>query len=162
MLKMQVRRSAALLLCFAFIASNTFAEPPTYDLGGKSRRNSAIRSVILPGWGQFNNGQDLKGYVMGGTVLLTLAASYLLYTKANNTYNDYEQLGIKNGSLYDDYQAQANQAMVASVFCAGLWVWNVIDAYIYEDEPLQQAKGRTGLSLACGRGQSGLSYTKKF
>jgi hypothetical protein len=157
-----LKKITASICALVVLSSYCYAQQSVYDLGHKSRKNSAIRSVVLPGWGQYNNGQKLKGYVMGTTILLSLGATYLLYTKANKTYDDYEQLGLKSSSLYDDYQAQSNQAMVASIFCAGLWVWNIIDAYIYEDEPTQSANSRSGLSVASVGGQTVLAFTKKF
>jgi hypothetical protein len=156
------RRSLALLLCLVFLFSNSFAGPVACDISQRTPKNAALRSLILPGWGQYFNEQRDKGYVIGGAAILTFAGSYFLYTKANNTYDDYEKAGIRNGPLYSDYETQSNQAMAVSFLCAGIWIYAVIDAYVFGNGELTQSRGRAGFNFACNQYQTGVSYSKKF
>jgi len=159
-----LKKTITLSCVLALLAGYAYAKPVAYDFRERKPVNSALRSLILPGWGQQFNGQKTKGYVITGAALLTLAGSYMLYTKANNTYDDYQNQGIKNSTLYDDYQAQSNQAMIASLLCAGVWIYGVVDAYIFgkdNDDDLR-SQSLPALRLACGRGETRLLYSKRF
>ena len=122
--------------------------------------NAMLRSLMLPGWGQFFNEQYTKGYIFAGTEVVLLSTSLMLYSQANSAYNDYE-----NGTAsYDDYSKKLdNTNMVVGVFAA-VWIYNVIDAYInasYEEEA--SLINRDGLALEIGNDQElSLLYKKNF
>jgi hypothetical protein len=151
-------------ICVLFILSGyCYAKPTAYSFSERRPINSAVRSLILPGWGQCFNGQCTKGYIVGSLALLTLAGSYLLNDQANKTYTDYQNEGIKDSTKYDDYQTQQTQAMTASAVCAVIWIYGVIDAYANgkPKEP-ESAKASTFFSVACSKNQNGLYLTQKF
>jgi hypothetical protein len=151
-------------LCVLLVLSGyCYASPTAYSFSERRPVNSAVRSFILPGWGQFHNSQNTKGYFVGSFALVTLAGAYLLNDQANKTYTDYQNEGLKDGSKYDDYQTQQNEAMTVSAICAVVWIYGVVDAYIYGKvkEP-ESAKGSTFFSVACNKNQSGLYLTQRF
>jgi hypothetical protein len=123
--------------------------------------NAMLRSLILPGWGQFFNEQNTKGYIFAGTEVVLLGTALMLYSQSNSTYDDY-----KNGQAsYDDYTKKVDTTnMVVGVFAA-VWIYNVIDAYIGAFEPTDQQSllRKEGLTVAMNN-DLGLSviYTKKF
>ena len=144
------------------------AEPSTFDFSEKTPVNSALRSLILPGWGQFFNLQETKGYIVAGTAFVTVIGSYVLYSKANKTYEDYENLGIKNSSLYSDYETQQNQAMIVSILAVGTWIYAVADAYITANNTGYGLNGEKsmlkidGFKIAMRNKALGVIYNKQF
>ena len=122
--------------------------------------NAMLRSLMLPGWGQFFNEQYTKGYVIAGTELVLLSTALVFYTQANSTYSDYE-----NGSAsYDDYTKKIDTTnMVVGVFAA-VWIYNVIDAYINAFGPDEGSLLRKdGFTVAVNNNQGfSVLYTRKF
>jgi hypothetical protein len=151
------------LCALAILSGQCYAGPAAYNFGRPGKINAGVRSLVLPGWGQFFNTQKTKGYVVGSAALLTLAGAYLFNVQADNTYTDYQNAGVKNSTLYSDYQTQQNQAMVISYLCAGIWVYGVIDACINgKGKEPKAAKSSAFFSIACNRDRSGLYLSQRF
>ena len=147
----------------AVLSGYCYARPTAYSFSEPRPLNSGIRSLILPGWGQFFNGQNTKGYIVASAALVTLAGAYVLNNQANNTYTDYQNNGLKGGSLYSDYENQQTQAMTVSIICAGVWIYAVVDAYVNgkAKEP-KAAQSSTFFSVACNKDRSGLYLSQRF
>lgn len=165
---MNVKRRSLILICLAisFLISPGFGAARV-DFATYSGSNAAVRSLILPGWGQWYNSQDLKAYVLGGLVLCGAGMTYYCYSKANSTYADYEKTGIKNDPLYADYESQINQATSLSLITAGLWVAGVVDAYITADRYVKNNKQTLkthdrGIFLAQSSSGPRVIYFKRF
>jgi hypothetical protein len=154
-----------LCCCLLLIPLNLLAEPTNYDLGAHTPVNAAIRSTVLPGWGQFFNSDTTKGYVVSAGFVVTALASYYFYSKANDTYADYENKGVKGDALYSDYETQSNQAAITSFIAAGIWVYGIADAYITGHSIAEiSANGRQkdGIRIAAGGSTVGLVMRKSF
>ncbi len=93
--------------------------------------SASVRSLILPGWGQYYNEQNKKAYIMFITTFLSAGISYYFYNKSDETYKKYEERGLINDSLYSDYEVQITAANVFLVLAILSWGYNVVDAYIY-------------------------------
>jgi len=148
-------------------AAAVFADgkPLDVDFSAHTPANAALRSMVLPGWGQCFNGQTTKGYIVTSGFVVTAAASYLFYTQANQTYDDYGRIGVRNGSLYSDYEAQSNQAMLASLVAAGVWVYGMADAYIVSNKTQKNnpyAGHNDGVQLVSRGGDWSVLYRKRF
>lgn len=160
-----IRKAVLMLGVMSLCISQSFAATPiSINLSAHTPVNATLRSAVVPGWGQYFNGQETKGYVVFSGFVLTALSSYLLYSKANNTYSDYEKQGVKNGSLYSDYETQSNQAMAVSLVAAGIWVYGMVDAYIKaapaaEMSPYTRAEG---FRLAANDRDLSLTYNKRF
>ncbi len=157
-----IKKAIASFCAIVLLSGYCYAKPAKYDISAKTPVHSAVRSLIIPGWGQCFNEQKTKGYIIGCAALVTLAGSSLLYTKANNTYNDYENAGLKNGPIYSDYQNQQNQAMIVSFVCAGVWIYGIIDAYINGKDTVPSAQSTSIFSVACNKNKAGLYFSQKF
>ncbi|MBN1823954.1 MAG: hypothetical protein JW803_06530 [Endomicrobiales bacterium] len=160
------RKCAAILLTIMLSATLVHAGPVTYDFGQKKPVNACIRSVILPGWGQYFNEQETKAYITGGAVVVLGFTAYYFYSESNTSYDDYEKLGLKDSALYDDYEKNADNAMYASLLCAGTWIYAAVDAYISRDKINRSVydeftKAR-GLIIARKNSETGLYYSVKF
>jgi hypothetical protein len=123
-------------------------KPVLIDLSDRTPVNAGLRSLILPGWGQFFNDQPLKGYIVAGSAVVTVIGSYLLNEQANGTYNDYLNKGLKNDQLYSDYEMRQQQAMIVSYVAIGVWAYGVADAYIFAMNSSRSTKKKNeGLSI---------------
>ncbi len=115
----------AALICPSFAR----AESRAINMSDHTPGNAAIRSTLIPGWGQSFNGQQAKSYVVAGGVLASGIAAFYFFNKAGDTYEDYERRGIKNDALYNDYESQSDQASLYTGIAAGFWAYGIIDAY---------------------------------
>lgn len=160
------KKVAISVLCaLVFLPQVLPARPVAVNFSDRTRFNSAIRSVFLPGWGQAFNEQEGKGYIVGGVFLISAVATFVLSTRANKTYDDYEKTGVKDSSLYDDYLTQSGQAATASYIMGGMWLYAVVDAYIFGKSPspaVDQFSKKEGLDVDLASGVPCLSYTKRF
>lgn len=130
-----------LILCaigiIVIFAAAGFSDPVEIDFRRQTRGNAALRSALIPGWGQFFNSQTFKGGVVG-TVFFASVGGYFYYTGvADDDYLAYEKQGLRDGSLYADYEAHKQQAVTAATIAAGMWVVAVVDAYIFGKERLE-------------------------
>jgi len=158
MLKKIVSSFCALVVFSGFC----YAGPTAYNFGQPRPVNAGLRSLILPGWGQFFNGQKTKGYIVASAALVTLVGAYLLNNQANNTYTDYQNQGLKNGPTYSDYQNQQGQAEIVSFVCVGVWIYGVVDAYFNGKPSEPRAQSSTFFSVACSNKKSGLCLSQRF
>ncbi len=59
------------------------------DIFIKSPTKAALRSAVIPGWGQFYNGKKFKGFLLGGLTLLSFGYTarkyYDMYSNPSNT-----------------------------------------------------------------------------
>lgn len=90
------------------------------------------RSAIVPGWGQFYKGSNLKGgLILGGTVLL---AGGIIYTE--NMRQDYMNKITKthNTGNIRSYKNSADNFAMGRNVCIGalaaLYVYNLVDAIV--------------------------------
>ena len=62
---------------------------------------AAMRSIALPGWGQFYRGHTKKGYAFIGATVVTSAVMGLQYRSFKSARNHYESLDITGGGIRD-------------------------------------------------------------
>ncbi|NPA80123.1 MAG: hypothetical protein GXO29_03635 [Thermotogae bacterium] len=82
----------------------------------KSPTAAALRSAIIPGWGQFYNGAPLKGIFLGGLTLL--ATSYTAYRYAL----------MRSAGEYS-YELTTN-FLAALIVNVAVWGYTVADAFV--------------------------------
>ena len=169
-----LRKLVAAVCALTLFSSFAFAKPAAYSFAEVTPQNAAIRSLILPGWGQVFNQQQKKGYIIGGAAFVTFMLAYTSNATALKTYDDYTAAGIKAGTLYSDYEGQQSQAMMMSLVCLGVWAYGVYDAYKNggqsvqqeeeeeEEEVEEESRRNTGFSLAFNNEHTRLSYTARF
>ena len=122
-------RVAVVALGCLLAAAPAFAKPVHVDMVRRTPVNAAVRSALLPGWGQFFNEQKAKGWIAGG-LFVVAAAGYVYYAgAADEDYKDYEARGLKADDLYADYESKKNSARTAALAAGALWFIAVIDAY---------------------------------
>lgn len=120
------------------------------------RPGAALRSMILPGWGQLYKGQKRKGYSLVGAWGLTAGGTlvaHLLRASAENNYLDATTTD-EALTLYDDFNRWhqvRNNLFIAS---AGIWVYSYIDALVFNSPSLENRRvhihaypGRSGPNM---------------
>lgn len=116
----------------AFISvSLVSAREETYNFNSQSPLNASLRSLMLPGWGQFFNEQPAKGLIFAGAELVAIGTAFMMYSGANSTYSDYETQ--RTTALYDDYSSKIDTANMFVYLAAAIWTGNVFDAYLSAD-----------------------------
>jgi hypothetical protein len=73
-----IKKTAVLIICLIFTVSNVHAKlcNQKFDFSDYSATNAAIRSAILPGWGQGWNEQEKKGWIFRVYLMARPAAFY--------------------------------------------------------------------------------------
>lgn len=98
----------------------------------KSRGDALFRSLLVPGWGQIYNNQDAKGYVFTGVTLGLIGAGVFQRVQSNKTHDEYMKATSKDKAteLYDKMSNQYDQSNLLFAIAGGVWVVNVVDAFI--------------------------------
>ena len=98
----------------------------------KSRSDALFRSALFPGWGQYYNDQDMKGYVFTGVTLGLAAAAVFQHLQYKNTWDDYLAAKSKEDAttLYDKADSQAGQRNLIIGLAIGIHVVNIVDAFM--------------------------------
>ena len=99
-------------------------------------KKAALRSFILPGWGQFYTKRSFEGVIFSGLTVISVASTVIVYYKAQHYYklhesNFEERDFVRAHNLYNKYQnyiSTTNILLTTSVF---IWMYNVIDAYLF-------------------------------
>ena len=122
----------------------------SFSMKPKTRFKAGLRSIFIPGWGQYYSGSTTRSLIFGvGTIGLGVAVAYA-DIDFRDKRNDYEQAKIdlanartgeeidrlwnlardKNRQAYDA-ENRRNTIMAAAL---GLWAYNVLDAIIFFPE----------------------------
>ena len=108
----------------------------------RSKGAAAIRGVLIPGWGQFYNRQNVKAAFVGGAfaaAVLSAGVSAGLGASLAGSYTDWAPAEGANVTQEDqahlaDLRANANmQYSLAAALGGGaalIWLFGIIDAYV--------------------------------
>lgn len=91
---------------------------------------------IVPGWGQFYSGHNIKGWVYGGVFAVTAIGSVVSIMKFNKAKDDYESLGpdlpqSEYDSKYDAYESAEGQAKLFMLLMGAAYVANWVDIVFF-------------------------------
>ena len=98
--------------------------------------SSAVRNLLIPGWGQLYSGDKIKGSIL--TVLSTAALGTMIYSiiDANKKENEYLNESNKN-LIADKYHAYNSAYKMKYTFIftyAALWVFSQLDLFFFSGE----------------------------
>lgn len=113
--------------------------------GEKDWVSPAWRSAILPGWGQFYNGEDTKGLIIGGVtwgLFGGVIGTYMIGTGAENAYMDVGKDGKAHPQTdfdtpYSQWEQMANLNHMLYYAFGVAWTYGIIDA-IWNAKPPQR------------------------
>lgn len=120
--------------------------------------SAAVRSLLLPGWGQYYNEQKIKSYVFFAITIIPLGAGWYFYTDAEKTYKKYEEKGLINDPLYDEYENNLTTANILFILSAIAWGYNVVDAYLHGEN----YKRKYGLNIKLYENSTNLEFVYRF
>jgi len=119
----------------------------TLELGIPSRKSAELRSIFIPGWGQYFSFQPIKGAVFFMSSALSIGwqcSSYNKYNKELDRYDEYvslynsamtindldkyRNLCNESKNLLDDFRTQF---FVATSITIATYVYNLIDIYFF-------------------------------
>lgn len=120
--------------------------------------SAAVRSLLLPGWGQYYNEQKQKTYVIATAVSILCLSGFYFYTDAEQIYKKYEEKGLKNDPLYDEYEQKITAANILFILTGLAWGYSVIDAYIYGEK----YKARYGFNIDLLKNKILVKFTYRF
>jgi hypothetical protein len=130
-----------------------------FELGNRTPGNAAMRSALVPGWGQAFNQQDVKGALLFATTVGALVGSVVRYNTARHSYDDYKERGQKDGSLYNDYQDQRTQSFILGGVALFLYSYGVIDAYKNAYSSLYT---KSSVEVAMGPSDTEIVWKRRF
>ncbi len=101
------------------------------------RSDAAIRSLILPGWGQRYKGQHTKGWIlmgMWGTLATGTILAHVRRQSAQRTYrteSNPDRVNARFDTFNSWHKARNNLALAA----AGVWIFSYFDALLLRAAP---------------------------
>jgi hypothetical protein len=91
------------------------------------------RSMVVPGWGQFYNGQETKGlaFSIGQAILVPIAIGAHLYSE--NAAAQARETNISSArDIYADRSQRGHHiAVAAGIAAAALYIYNIVDAGLW-------------------------------
>ena len=114
---------------------------------------SAMRSLFVPGWGQFYRGYKKKGYVFLGAVVGTSVALSFQYQNFQSARDHYNQTNIfqhinqrytnEDGTRYTEWEARHREVKSSEKrvniligVLGAIWVLNLFDSVVFEPAPM--------------------------
>lgn len=120
----------------------------------RSKTDSLYRSLLFPGWGQFYNGQDLKGGLYLGTGVALIGLTAFQYSQFLAAKDAYSAAGSETEAAKEFARSEslAGQTYVLLGITGAFWLLNGLDAYIYGNE---ETRVKEGAGIALGAPVSG-------
>lgn len=128
-----------------------------YELEALSTRDTFLKSLVVPGWGQFASKNNNKATVFMSLELAALMSSVYFYDRAMTNYRHYQsatQIDEIN-HYYGKAQLPYQYSLMAAGFGLVVWGYNLYDVIISTNEYNE----RLWQSLYERRGNSTLQLT---
>lgn len=113
--------------------------------GPKDWTQPLWRSALLPGWGQFYNGEKTKGWIIGGLTIGSLIGTIGTYVVGDGARKEYEGFGpgteaSKFDTAYSTWESMATLNNTLAISFMALYTFNLVDAVI-SAKPATRAVG---------------------
>jgi len=140
----------------------TALRPPPPPPGAKppSRMGFALRSLIVPSWGQFAAHRKVAGFIFAGGTILALANAGRTQNAFQNARDNYNKAGPGSNfdSLYTKYEKATSNRNTGAYFLGTVWLANVVDAFFSKPPEPRHAGAAPSPSLGLGFSPSGASF----
>lgn len=112
--------------------------------GPENLKQSIIRSAILPGWGQFYNGDKKKGIIIFTIGAISLSSMIYFIIESNVRENKYLNATSLSDitSKYDAYNSSYRLRNISIITFAAVWLYSQLDL-IFFHEPKTSLKTST-------------------
>ena len=106
------------------------------------RPAAAMRSMLVPGWGQLYKGERKKGYWLIGAWGATAGGTLVTHFLRANAEDKYLEAATVDDAraLYDDFNRWHQVRNNLFLAAAGVWVYSYIDALIFQTTPVQSQR----------------------
>lgn len=115
----------------------------------KTRLGATIRSAVVPGWGQFYNGDTGRGIVYASAFGLTAAGAITSAVLGMQAENDYTSNRPDTVGRRDDANAHYDRTNLLLIGMGAIWTIAVADAWINGEDArtieLEAAPGGAGI-----------------
>jgi len=154
-----IKKILILLLCSTLLPVYVSAKTVEIDLTRKTTGNAVVRSILIPGWGQFFNGKPTKGYIILIGAVVSAAVAYYYYYESEKSYNIYKTIGLTSDPSYNDYVSKSNNSQYALLALGVFWLCGIVDAS-FNSFPKGNTE-RTGFSKVDKKDGLRLAFDKK-
>lgn len=142
--------------------TNASACTLTCDFSQYTAINAALRSAVMPGWGQGWNGQKTKGWIVFGVFAASVFGTFYYLNKSEGDYVSYERLGSRDSSYYDDYEKDLNTSRILGCVAVATWIFAVVDAYLVANKESEKYALKKFNVYSYGKDGLMLSYKTRF
>jgi hypothetical protein len=128
-------------------------QPNTFTADKMNQPNYGItpifKSIAVPGWGQIQKGEPIKGFVFLSSIALTTTAGFITLNLSNGYKNDADT--AHNSEWVDYYDKMSDQyfyASLASFIIAGaLYGYNIFDVISSKGAKIYAYENKRGLNI---------------
>jgi len=121
----------------------TALRPPPPPPGAKppSRMGFALRSLLVPSWGQFAAHRKVPGFIFLGATVIALSNAGRTQSVYQNAQDNYLNAGPGSDfdGLFKKYDKAASDRNTASYILGTVWLANVVDAFFSKPPEPRQA-----------------------
>lgn len=106
----------------------------------KEQNYNYLKSMIIPGWGQYCSGEKVKGISFGILSSAALISSVYFIFDANRKEKEYlrETDPANIESMYQDYNTAYKWRNISLAIYSALWIYLQLDFYIFPKNPVQE------------------------
>ncbi len=101
-----------------------------------SHFGGVMKSVFIPGWGQFSRGEKIKGAAFLSLTAGALISGFVLNELSSNASRDAQSSRTQVRRDYYNERARTYNtfSIISFIAAIGLYAWNVADAVVVKDE----------------------------
>lgn len=114
------------------------------------RASAAIRSMVVPGWGQLHKQERKKAIWMAGLWGVTAGGSLLAHVQRRQAKNHYDGASTSAEALarFDAFSTWHKIRNSLALGAAGVWIYSYLDAIITGAPRVNQVEGGNGLRFS--------------
>lgn len=126
-----MKRFLCFLCCLLFFSSLGQAQDTSKDQQKERAFGPLHKSLLIPGWGQLDEKQYLKGIVFVSAEIFCLVNVFTNNHKGNKNYRLYQDAGnVDDAVYYRDLTEKFDRRRNAYILAAmGVWALNLVDIY---------------------------------
>lgn len=135
--------------------------PPKPESRPPSRMGFALRSLLLPSWGQFAAHRKVPGFIFLGATVIALSNAGRTQTVYQSAQDNYLNAGPGSDfdGLFKKYDKAASDRSTASYILGTVWLANVVDAFFSKPPEPRQAWRATPPTWGFVLTPSGATFT---
>ncbi|MDR3257163.1 MAG: DUF5683 domain-containing protein [Endomicrobium sp.] len=150
-----------ILIIILLLGINSYASVFTIDVSENTSDYSALRSALIPGWGQAYNKQPIKAWIIFGLFAASVGGSLYFNNEASKKYDKYKDLGLIDSNYYDDYKRDVNISNICITPAVLFWLYGIIDAY-FTSKSISGSKSVSSFNVSYNPEKNRLGMNYKY